>query len=287
MPSGCARPAVEFMKFSFTYRGSAVPALRDIDLCLEAGELHLIVGGSGSGKTSLIRSIIGLIPHFYEGDVEGDVRVMGESVAGSSIGDLAKRVGYVFQDPENQLLAATVGRDVSMSLEAGGTPPDIAEGISRGILRRLGVDHLFDKSPHELSDGQRQRVAIAGEIARAPRILLLDEPSSMLDPRATAELMVMLKELKMREGLTMIVVEHRLEPAIALADNVVALRDGGVMLSGAPRDLLGDWMSVAELKSAGVSTPPVVQIYHSLKHRGIDIARVPLSVDELLSEVRA
>ncbi|MFP3228575.1 MAG: ABC transporter ATP-binding protein [Nitrososphaeria archaeon] len=248
----------------------------------------MVVGASGSGKTSLLRSVIGLIPHFYEGEARGDVVVMGESVAESSIGELARRVGYVFQDPENQILASSAGADVALSLESRGVPPEEARRVAREVLRQLGSEDLYDAPIHALSSGQRQRVAIAGEIARSPDVLLLDEPSSMLDPRAAAELMVLLRDLVRRRGLTVVLVEHRLEPALPFADRLVLLRGGSVGAAGDPRELLGDWGSVAMLKSAGVSVPAAVQVYHLLRFMGMDAGRgmAPLSFGELMERLR-
>ncbi|MGC8555660.1 MAG: energy-coupling factor ABC transporter ATP-binding protein [Conexivisphaera sp.] len=280
---GCRRPAVEFEGFSFTYEGGSVPALRGIDLCLEAGGFHLVVGASGSGKTSLVRSIVGLIPHFYRGRMEGSVSVLGTQVARSSIREVARRVGYVFQDPENQLLASTAGRDVAMSLESLGYPPEEAERIARDALRQLGSEHLYDRPVHQLSDGEKQRVAIAGEIARSPEVLVLDEPSSMLDPESTRRLMELLAGLRAERGLTLVLVEHRLEPALPFADTLVLLSSGRVELAGPPRDLLGDWASLARMKSAGVAPPAAVQVYHRLRLLGVNLGGVPLSVGELRS----
>ncbi len=287
MEGGCppSEAAVEFRDFSFKYRGGSAPALRGVNLCLRAGGFHLIVGASGSGKTTLIRSIIGLIPHFYRGDATGEVYVEGVPVSRSSVRELASRVGYVFQDPENQLLAFTAGRDVAASLESRGLPPEEAEEVARGILRDLGAEELFDRPVHELSDGQRQRVAIAEEVARGARILLLDEPSSMLDPEAAESLMSLLEGLR-RKGLTIVLVEHRLGPALPLADNMVALSGGAVLMTGHPRDLMGNWASVVRLRSAGVDVPPVVLAYHRLKMGGLYAGEVPLSVGELVRGIR-
>ncbi len=286
MGAGCGSDfAVEFRDFSFTYEGSRRPALRGVNLRLRSGQMHLVVGASGSGKTTLLRSVVGLVPHLYGGEVRGDVVVCGTSVPSSSIREVASRVGYVFQDPEDQLLASTIGRDVSASLESRGVPPGEAEGLARRILEELGAGDLYDRPAHALSDGQKQRAAIAEEIARGPSVLLLDEPSSMLDPEGAEGLMDLLARLK-GDGLTIVVVEHRLGPALPRADNLIALSDGSVLMSGPPRELLASWDSVSRLRAAGVSVPPVVEVYHGLRFKGLELGRVPLTADELLAMLR-
>ncbi len=283
---GCGKPVVIFRDFTFRYRDADEDALRDIDLCFERGGFYLVAGATGSGKTTLLRSMIGLIPHVYEGEYSGEVVVLGKDVRGTQISELARHVGYVFQNPENQIFMFSVERDVAFTLENMGLPPAEIKRRVEWALETTGIKDLRDKAPYELSDGQKQRVAVAGALASEPEILILDEPTSLLDPLTATTVLDFVEGLSKMLNLTVIAVEHRLELLLPKVDFIIALKDGRVVLSGRPRRLFENEVNINRLKAAGIAVPPVVDIYHEVAKRGIKMEKPPMTVDELVSIIK-
>ena len=268
--------AIEFRDFSFVYWEASKPALRDVNLRINDGEFVLIAGRSGCGKTSICRCLNGLIPHFHGGRLSGGVTVAGLDVASSQPRELARQVGMVFQDPENQLIGADVERDVAFGLENMGVPvEEIARRVDE-VLALMGLSSLRRRPVSSLSGGEKQRVAIAAALAVRPRILVLDEPSSELDPEGAADLLRFLVDLKTRLGITILAVEHRLERVVEYVDRVVVLDEGRVVADGAPRKVLDSLQSPEE----GIGLPPVAALARELRCRGVWDGSTPLSVEE-------
>ncbi|MEM0375409.1 MAG: ABC transporter ATP-binding protein, partial [Nitrososphaerota archaeon] len=192
--------AIEVRDLGFRYEGSQDWALMDVSLEVESGELVLVLGSTGSGKSTLLRCLIGLIPHFYSGDYRGTVRVMGMEVASTPVHRLATRVGMVFQNPETQIFSTSVESEIAFPLENLGLPRDEMERRVEWALKRFGLEGLRRRNPAELSGGQKQRLAIATVTAMGPDVLLLDEPTSMLDPLSAKEVLELVVELCREEG---------------------------------------------------------------------------------------
>ena len=267
---------IEFRDFSFTYWESARVALRNVSLRIDEGEFVLVAGRSGCGKTSLCRCLNGLIPHFHGGQLSGNVTVAGLDVASSQPRELAGVVGMVFQDPENQVIAADVERDVAFGLENAGMPVEqIAYRVGE-VLDLMGISALRRSPISTLSGGEKQRVAIAAALAVQPRILVLDEPSSELDPEGASGLLRFLGDLRARLGITVVIVEHRLERVVEYVDRVLVMEEGRVVADGTPRTVLDS----LESPEKGIGLPPVARLARELRGRGIWEGPTPLSVAE-------
>ena len=207
---------IHFKNLSFMYNGSCQPALSHVSLKINQGEFVLICGKSGSGKTSLCRVINGLIPHFHGGAISGEIEVAGMDPIALSPGRMAAHAGMVFQDPENQLVASRVNSEICFGMEnLGFERKDIEERLD-WALQLLNIKHLQHRAVHELSGGEKQRVAIASVLALKPGILILDEPASSLDPAEAESLFHNLKQLNRELELTIIIIEHRLERSLGM-----------------------------------------------------------------------
>ncbi len=268
---------ISFEDYSFTYISSEEPAIKNVNLKIEPGEVVLLAGSSGCGKSTLLRSINGLIPHMYPGTTSGSVHVDGVNVAETSITEVAKKVGFVFQNPENQIFMFSVERDVAFGLENLGVPRDEMRERVNWAIQLLGIEHLAGRAPHELSDGQKQRVALAGVLAMKPSVLILDEPTSLLDPSTAFELVEVVEMLNDELGLTVIVVEHRLDLLVHAATRIICMDNGKLLYDGSPRRILAE----KELPIIGISVPTTARLHNLLKDEEIDLKEIPLSTIEL------
>jgi energy-coupling factor transport system ATP-binding protein len=208
------------------------PVLDGVDLEVAAGEVLLVVGPSGSGKSTLLRCANGLVPHSTGGRWRGEVVAFGRSTRDHRPRDLADVVGFVHQDPEAQFVVDRVEADVAFALENLGTDAAAMRRRVEEVLDALGIAHLRDRSPATLSGGERQRAAIAGALAAAPAALVLDEPTSQLDPQGAEDVLAALARLNADLGTTVVLAEHRLERAAPMADRAVVVRDGRVAAPG-------------------------------------------------------
>jgi len=252
---------VEVKGFTFYYSGSTKPAITDVNLAIDEGEIVIIAGPSGCGKSTLLRSINGLIPHMYSGTYQGEVYVNNLKVSEHTISEIAKHVGYVFQNPENQIFMFSVERDIAFGLENLGLPRNEIRKRVDWAINLLGIREIAHRAPHEISDGQKQRVAIAGVLAMEPRLLILDEPTSLLDPLSALDLINTVKHLHDTLNLTVIIVEHRLDLLVSIADRLVVMEDGRIIYNDKPRNVLND----EKLITIGVGVPSIVRLQHLLK----------------------
>lgn len=216
------------------------PVLNGIDLVVAGGEVVLVVGGSGSGKSTLLRTVNGLVPHASGGRFRGRVLVGDQDVTALRPRDLAGSVGFVHQDPEAQVVVDEVEHDVAFVLEnLGVAEADMRRRVEE-VLDAVGIAHLRYRSPATLSGGERQRAAVAGALAAAPPVLVLDEPTSMLDPQGADDVLAAVARLADDLGTTVVMAEHRLERAAPMADRAVVIADGRVAGDGAPGPVLAD-----------------------------------------------
>ena len=223
---------------TYTYPGAATPALADVTLEVAPGELIVLAGGSGSGKSTLLRAANGLVPHFHGGVFAGRATVAGLDTREHGPGTLAAAVGTLFQDPETQVVMGTVRAELALPLEnRGETAPAVARGVEEVALA-LGIAHLLDRPTDELSGGELQRVALGAALVGRPELILLDEPTSQLDPVAGDELIALLKRLGEDFDTAIVLAEHRLERCLPFADRAIAMRGGRIECDAAPAAFL-------------------------------------------------
>ena len=274
---------IETRNLTYTYPGGTKPSLLNVSIKIEKGEFTLITGPSGCGKTTLCRCFNGLIPHFYQGELKGEVVVAGLKVAEKQIYELAKHVGLVFQNPENQLFALSVEKDVAFGLENLGVPREKLRTRVDWALRLTGIQDLRERAPYELSGGQQQRVAIASVLAMQPEIIVLDEPTSFLDPLGAKKIFEDIYELNKKLGITVVLVEHRLDLTARYTDHIVIMDEGRIVLDGDPREILNS----EQARLIGVGIPKATRLYQILQKDGIDFGGfIPLSSEELAASLR-
>src|ERR671919_290710 len=235
-----AEPLVRIESLSYRYPGGDAECLRDLDLEIEPGQLIVLAGRSGSGKTTLLRACCGLVPHYHGGEVWGSLAVGGRDVRDAGPAELGGLVGLVGQDPEAQVVSTTVRGELELPLELSGEPPAARARAIEEVSLALGIAPLLGRPTDTLSGGELQRVALAAALALRPRLVLLDEPTSQLDPVAGDELIGLLRRLNEEWGTTIVLAEHRLERCLAAADRVVAMADGRIAFDGPPAAFL-DW----------------------------------------------
>lgn len=220
-----------FDHVTYSYPNGSAPAVRDISLRVAPGELVLCTGPSGCGKSTLIRLANGLCPHFFRGSLLGEVRVNGLATTAADLHAVARSVGTLFQDPENQFFALTVEDELAFTHEWRGTVPEVTLGRVAAAAAAFGLDDLMGASILELSEGQKQKVALAAIISLGPAAIILDEPSANLDPEATIALAEELRRLK-EGGMAILVVDHRLYWLAEVADRVLVMHEGQIVAEG-------------------------------------------------------
>lgn len=279
-------PVIKIEDLWWKYEGRKEWALKGINLTINKGEFVGIVGPNESGKTTLAMAMNGLIPNNYRGTMKGRVVSVGLDTREHATADIARKVGFVFSDPESQFLTMTVEEELAFGLENMGLPVDEIEERIRWAMKitRLSEEFL-EKPPYELSGGQKQRVAIAAVLAMKPDVIILDEPTSMLDPIGKSEVFDVLVELKRSYNATIIVIEHRLEDIAYLADKMVLLYYGEVLKVAPPKEFFDD---IPFLLNHYVYPPEIMIAIHRLREKGLYEGSIPLRFEEgvkILEEV--
>ena len=262
----------------YTYPGTTKPALDGINLEVQRGEIVLITGPTGAGKTTLCSTFNGLVPHFYGGTLDGEINVLGQDVRKTTAGYLSTKVGMLFQDPSSQLISATVEDEVAFGPENLAIPVEEIEKRTDSVLDFMGLKAQKGRPPFALSGGQQQAVALAAVIAMKPEILVLDEPTSNLDPIGTVNIFSLLRRISREEENTIIIVEHKLQELVDIADRIVVIDDGKVRLEGPPREILAE--DAVLLRERGLQPPQVSLLAHELRETGIHIEGIPLTIPE-------
>jgi energy-coupling factor transport system ATP-binding protein len=280
---GNVDPIIELTDYSWRYLSSDTFAVQNINLTLEEGKFIGIIGQNGAGKTSLAYSIDGLIPGQYHGIKQGTVKVLGKEVEQYEKGELQKIVGMVFADPEAQFTAMTVEDELVFGMEnLGMTIPEIRERLE-WVTGLTDLKPLMEKPPYEISGGQKQRVALAAVLAMTPRIMILDEPTSMLDPISRKRVFDVLVRLKKERSMTVIVIEHSLENLIPLADEMVLMAHGQMLLKDETRAF---FQRMDFLLENGVYPPETLLAFYRMKQAGHYSGDIPKTNDEAASILR-
>ncbi|MFM5905659.1 MAG: ABC transporter ATP-binding protein [Micrococcales bacterium] len=260
---------IELRDLTFSFEAADTPILRRVNLRFEAGEFALICGPTGSGKSTLLAAINGLIPHFSSGQISGQVIINGTDMSGKKPREFAEQVGYVNQGPEVAFVAHTVAEELAFGMEQLGFAPESMIRKVAEVARQFSLSDFLEKPLHELSGGQQQRVAMAASLAAGQRILLLDEPTSSLDPDAAAELLALLRTLATEQGITILLVEHRIERVLEITDSVTVVSGDGSALKAYKRQGLDPVLRSYRM------VPPLLELGQTLGW-----SPLPLSINE-------
>jgi len=271
------REVISIKNLTFTYGEGKKPALKNINFNVREGEIVLITGPSGAGKTTLIRCINGLIPHFFRGIMEGDVIVDGVNTRETTVAYLSSKIGTVFQDPSELLISPTVEDEIAFGLENFGYPVDEIERRIEKYIKLARLEKHRNRNPHTLSGGEQQSCVLASVLAVEPNILLLDEPTSNLDPIGSRMFFNLFAQLAKEERKTIVIVEHKLEELLPVADRLVVLYDGEMILNGNPRHLLTD---IKKMYKMGLKVPDVTLLFSELREKGLDVKEIPMTVED-------
>ncbi|MBR4082444.1 MAG: ATP-binding cassette domain-containing protein [Clostridia bacterium] len=263
--------SIQFDHFSFQYDGAEKPALKDVSLVVEQGEFVVLAGNGGSGKSTLIHCINGVIPGFIKGNIEGTLTVNGMDTRKVRTVELTKKVGVVFQNAEMQFFTTTVEEELALALENMGVPRDtILERIA-WALEMTGLEAFRTRPLYALSGGQKQLVAIASILVMQPDILLLDEPTANLDPMGSEKVYRCVRDIQRKLGSTIILIDHKIDMIIENigADfRMIALKDGQLIADGKSCDVLTD---IPLIDDIGLKVLPTVELWDALRQKGIDV----------------
>ncbi|MGI6487485.1 MAG: ABC transporter ATP-binding protein [Syntrophothermaceae bacterium] len=269
---------IKIENLTYYYPETEKPALEKVNLVIPEGQFVLIVGGSGSGKSSLIRAIAGLIPGFYGGRYDGKVYVDNIELRRLNQRSLVQKVGMVFQDPESQMVMTNVEQEVAFGLENLGVPNSLMKRRVMEVTSALTLSPYLHRFIPELSGGQKQKVALASVLAMQPEILLLDEPTSQLDPIAGEEILTMIRRLNEDNGITVVLIEQRLERCFHLADRVLVMDQGKIVYDHHSPEALAHWA----VRNGSPFIPPLVKLFASVGY-----TEVPVTVKQGRQILRA
>ena len=274
---------IEMIDLSYRYPTSKEDVLRQVNINIEKGCVYALIGTNGSGKTTLCNVMRGFIPHFYNGDLRGKVLVEGKDIREWALGDLAQKIGFVFENPFTQISGVkdTVFEEVAFGLENLGVEVREIKQKVKHTLQLLGIEDLQDHNPQELSGGQKQRVAIASILAMEPDILVIDEPTSQLDPLGT-EAVFKIIELMKKRGMTIILVEHKMELIAEYADYVFLMQDGRIVMQGDAATVFSD----KRVLQFGVTLPQYALLGIEMNEKGMLLPRIPITEREAVTTIR-
>jgi energy-coupling factor transport system ATP-binding protein len=268
---------IETNYLTFSYGEGSTPALDDVNIQIRQGEFTAVLGHNGSGKSTLAKHFNGiLLPSGVKVYVDGL-----DTADDSKLFDIRKTAGMVFQNPDNQIVATVVEEDVAFACENLGLPWAELRKRVDDALAAVGMTEFANHAPHLLSGGQKQRIAIAGVLAMQPRVIIMDEPTAMLDPAGRADVMETIKELNRKQGMTVVLITHHMDEA-AQADRVVVMKQGRVALDGTPKEVFS---KVEEMRELSLTVPQTVEILHGLNQGGETLALDKLTVEECADEL--
>jgi len=271
---------------TYFYPRATTPALADLTLEIPAGQFCAVIGANGAGKSTLCYTLAGFVPHFYRGKLSGGVEVAGVDVPAASLAQLAGHVGLVFANPFNQITGArfSVREEIAFGLENMGVPLDEMEARVEDILGFAGLRDLAERSPFALSGGQQQRLAIASVLVMRPPVIVLDEPTSQLDPIGSKEVFAVLRDLAATDAATVVLAEQKLEWVAVFADRVLVLHEGRIVADGLP----GDVLASADLTQYGLQPTRYTQVARAAQAAGFRADRhdLPVTLEEAVEFFR-
>jgi len=272
-----AKNVISIKNYSYKYDGDISNTLENINLDIKEGEFILLCGPTGCGKSTLLKSIVGIMRNLYDGKHSGTILIGNIDIEKLEIDKISQKVGFVFQDPENQIFMFNVERDIAFGLENLGLKRNKIKKRIDDVVKLLKIKKIIDKAPHELSDGQKQRVALAGTLVMKPMVLILDEPTSMLDPKTARDFLILLNDLKKNRNITIIVVEHRLDLLLEMADRIVIMDKGKILGNDHPKKILAENENI--IKSLGL--PLITQLSQKLNNK-IKNIEIAFNAEELI-----
>ncbi len=265
---------LEIRDYSFWYP-DGTQALKEINLDMEEGELLTVMGRNGAGKTTLCLSVVGIIPNIFPGEIKGEISIMNKNPVEHYVYEITKDVGLVLQDPESQIFTHSVLSEVVFAAENLGLPRDEILQRAKWALEVVDLKGFERRPPRNLSGGQKQRLAIAAALVTKPRMLVLDEPTSQLDPVGTREVLRTLKRLREEEGITILMTEHKTDEVVEISDRIVILEEGSIVEEGEPAEILANIEILRKLK---LKPPEVGEFYWELKEKGVPIEKLPVTL---------
>lgn len=276
---------VNLQNVTYKYPLTDTPVLQNINLQVEEGEFVALIGPNGAGKSTLCYTLAGFVPHFFKGELEGKVEVAGVESQNSTLSEWVLNVGLAFQNPFNQISGAkyTVFEELAFGLENIGVPRDEMNTRVENAMRLTGINNLADRSPYSLSGGQQQRVALTSILVMQPKVLVLDEPTSQMDPIGTREVFGVIRRMA-EQGMTVILVEHKVEWIAEFADRVIALKDGQMLLDGIPSDVLTSPL----LPESGFGISRYTSVARQAQELGLwEKENLPVTLDEAAEGFRS
>ncbi len=274
---------IELKDVSYKYPYTKNFALQNVTCSFERGKFYGIIGENGGGKTTLCNLIRGLIPHFYLGKLTGECLVEGKDIREWDTAELSSKIGYVFQNPFTQIsgIKPTVFEEVAIGLENLGVPKEVMLDRVAKVCEQLDIGHLIKNNPNELSGGQRQRVAFASIIAMDTDTLVIDEPTSQLDPEGTESVFNIINQLK-HSNKTIILVEHKIDLIAEFCDEILVMENGTIAFSGPTKEILAK----RELMDHNAAIPEVAKFGHAMEDAGKPLSEIPVTLNEALELVK-
>jgi energy-coupling factor transporter ATP-binding protein EcfA2 len=272
---------IDIQGTTYKYPLTDESALKDINLQVQEGEFIAVVGPNGAGKSTLCYMLSGFVPHFFQGELEGKVNVAGVELAESNLSEWVLNVGLAFQNPFNQISGSkfTVMEEIAFGLENIGVPRDVMVERVEEAMTLTGISDLADRSPYSLSGGQQQRVALTSILVMRPKVLVLDEPTSQLDPIGTREVFKVIKDMS-TQGMTVVMAEHKIEWIAEFADRVIALNGGEILVQGTP----GEVLTSAKLQEAGAGVSRYTLAAQQAASNGLwpESQTLPVTIEQAL-----